>query len=328
MSGQEAAGELLRGLRVAISGAVPEREHWKDVRDLDRIVLRFISRLAGLVMKYGGEIVHGSHPSFTPLLIGEADRFSGTRQDERRNPLTLVASELFGQPPDLETARESATVILTTQVGDGDDSILATRSDSLTALRIALVEEADVVVAIGGKLHQATGYHPGVLEELTFARWSSLPCFVVASFGGLAGALDENVVRLFGEGNELTAEASLEMARWHEDGDEYAGWLFEHFVAHRHQFVQDSARFRLLPQGSDRWKSRSGYQTRSIDTGLVHKAAERFSGVRQALARGDIADLKTLLRTPWWWGGTSTSGPSGTTPPMATPPQRPALRAR
>jgi hypothetical protein len=327
MFGQEAAEEPLRGLRVAISGAVPEREHWGEVRDLDRIVLRFISRLAGLVMKYGGEIVHGSHPSFTPLLVGEADRFSRTESGERRNLLTLVASDLFGEQPEVvETAGEGATVILTTRIGDGGVSHAATRSASLTALRIALVEEADVVVAVGGKLHKETGYNPGVLEELTFARWNSLPCFVVASFGGLAGALDENVVRLFGEGNELTAESSLEMARWHEDADEYAGVLFEHFVAHRRRFIQDTSRSRRRFLESDPRTGILRYQPRSIDAGLVHKAAGRFGEVRDALAQGDIANLEKLLRAPWWWGGSSTPDPSGTVPPITTPP-RPRVRA-
>src|SRR5258706_8703957 len=88
----EAPFRPLRGLRVGISGAVPERESWGGVADLDQLILHFISQLSALVLMYGGEVVHGSHPSFTPVLAAQAKDF-GSRTSKS---LTLVYSELFG----------------------------------------------------------------------------------------------------------------------------------------------------------------------------------------------------------------------------------------
>ena len=134
----------LKGLRVGISGAVPERESWGNVRDLDQIILRFVSQLSALIMKYGGEVVHGSHPSFTPILTTHAQRFADRSLSKQ---LTLVASELFGTPPPVVTqSLDVAKVILTPRVGDGLENDPQTRNDSLTALRLTIAREVDILV--------------------------------------------------------------------------------------------------------------------------------------------------------------------------------------
>jgi hypothetical protein len=135
----------LRGLRVGITGAVPEPESWGKARALDQTILRFVSQLSGLVLKYGGEVVHGSHPSFTPVIATQARHF---QSESATKALTLIASELFGDPPPVVVrCADVARVVLTPRIGDPKSPQI--RDYSLTALRLALAQEIDVVVAVG-----------------------------------------------------------------------------------------------------------------------------------------------------------------------------------
>ena len=52
---------------IGISGAVPDREDWSEPA-MDRGILEFVALFSGIVFKYGGRIVHGSHPTFTPII--------------------------------------------------------------------------------------------------------------------------------------------------------------------------------------------------------------------------------------------------------------------
>src|SRR5258708_35083241 len=90
----------LDGLRICISGAVPERQYWGEIPDLDRLILTFVSEFSAFVVRYGGQLVHGSQPVLTPVVAEQARRQvrEGTRDTV---PLKLFASQLFGQVPEL-----------------------------------------------------------------------------------------------------------------------------------------------------------------------------------------------------------------------------------
>ncbi len=74
----------LRGMKVWLSGAVPESElQSPDTKlafevwsgsPLEHGILGFVSEFASLVFKYGGQIIHGSHPTLTPILLEQWDR--------------------------------------------------------------------------------------------------------------------------------------------------------------------------------------------------------------------------------------------------------------
>jgi hypothetical protein len=55
----------LDGFNIGLSAAIPERSAWTE-RALDRAVLEFVSVFSALVFKWGGRIIHGAHPTFTP----------------------------------------------------------------------------------------------------------------------------------------------------------------------------------------------------------------------------------------------------------------------
>src|SRR5262249_1945273 len=152
-----------------------------------------------------GHIVHGNHPAFTPAIVGRAHavvegRAAGAERESRppeRPPVALYASSLWPLAWEFPLRPDVLSVVQTPKGGDGDRKDAKTRNPSLRALRLAMVQDVDVVVTVGGKLHRDTGYNPGVLEELTVGRWRKLPCFIVASYGGPAGELDAEILRQF-----------------------------------------------------------------------------------------------------------------------------------
>ncbi len=227
----------LEGLRVGIAGAVPERQFWGTIPDLDRLILTFVAQLSSLVIRYGGSVVHGSHPALAPVVAEQASR----QARAGITPLRLFASQLFGEIPEVtrRAARlAQAAVVVTGQIGEGNAMNPETRNRSLTAMRLVMMQHVDVVVAVGGKLHVDTGFNPGVLEELAQARWHNIPCFVVGAFNGAAGQLDHPVLEELSQGNLLEDGKGLmvEMATSIDTMDEYVGKLLAHLARHKDQF--------------------------------------------------------------------------------------------
>ena len=179
----------LKGLRVGLSGAVPDRSEWSEPAQ-DRAVLEFVSLLSGLVFKYDGHIVHGSHPTFTPVIVHQAELHADRSRE--RKPATLFMSELWEKdldPTEREWFERVADLNIVPQVGVGGPGDTDTRNRSLSALRQPLVASMDVMVVVGGKQHAADGLTPGVAEELALAQERRLPCFLVGGLGGMAAEL-------------------------------------------------------------------------------------------------------------------------------------------
>ena len=302
----------LSGLRVGISGAIPEREHWGSVVDLDRIIQSFVSQLSGFVMEYGGAIVHGSHPGLTAVIAEQAreqqQRNSGNEgravvEPAAPSPLTLVASQLWGEFPEVTeraARRAGAQVILTPRVGNGDSTDPRTRNDSLTGMRVVMADQVDVLVTIGGKLHRDTGFNPGVLEELAITRWNGIPCFVVAGFGGLVGELDTAIIHQFSAENMLESSEVDKMAMWTQSGDSNVGILLTHLAHHREIFLSEGKRvpprqIRLRPGPPVSGPART--QLAEIEPDLVRMTSDRFAQVKDAVEARDAARLGELLKT-------------------------------
>src|SRR4051794_24144518 len=88
----------LREYSIGLSGAVPGRASWSEPA-MDRAILEFVALFSGIVFKYGGIIVHGSHPTFTPVILRQARQHAVARSEK---PVRLVISELWAktQPPE------------------------------------------------------------------------------------------------------------------------------------------------------------------------------------------------------------------------------------
>lgn len=176
----------LANYNIGITGAIPECADWSEPA-MDYAILEFVALFTGLVFKYGGRIVHGCHPAFTPVILRQA-RLHANHQSDRK-ALTLIMSNLWAKhlSPDFqESIADIADFITTKQVGDGTADNAETRNKSLTEMRRVLVGSQNIMVAIGGKMHKKDGYIPGVLEEMEMAAQKAIPRFLIAGMGGFA----------------------------------------------------------------------------------------------------------------------------------------------
>jgi hypothetical protein len=213
---------------IGISGAIPERRDWSEPA-MDRGILEFVSLFSGIVFKYGGRIVHGSHPAFTPIILRQARLHAGSR---RRRPVTLVRSDLWAS--DLtDDKRQSMTdiaeLIITRRIGEKGPDDPTTRNASLTAMRRVLVDSQNVMVAVGGKMHAADGIRPGVGEEMQIAIKKKVPCFLVGGLGGFSRKL---AMELTPEdlGNHLSRDANVTLFGTTDVGA-CVGVLFGHLIS-------------------------------------------------------------------------------------------------
>jgi hypothetical protein len=311
--------DLLKGLRVQISGAVPEEESWTQP-NLNEQILAFVQRLSELVMLYGGHVVHGNHPAFTPAIVGRAQavvegRAAGApSHPPDRSLVTLYASALWPLAWPFPLRPDVVSVVQTPKVGDGDVKDATTRNLSLTALRLAMVQDVDVVVTVGGKLHRDTGYNPGVLEELTVARWRGLPCFIIASYGGLAAGLDAEIIGAFSAGNKLdeapmaegdAGESLQRLASWDEDIPSAAGKVVAHFVTHVDEFKGLGRKPSDWPPGiairpNAALVGDAAVGVADVPRPLIDRSLARFQEVLQVVkaSKPDLHRLRELLEEP------------------------------
>src|SRR6185295_17720901 len=85
----------LEGARIWLSGAIPEAEESTEAQRA--AIIDFVGRFARRVLQRGGHIVHGSHPTFTPTLLEEAQRYQ--EQGGRKDGLILALSRLWSKDP-------------------------------------------------------------------------------------------------------------------------------------------------------------------------------------------------------------------------------------
>ncbi len=178
----------LEQYEIGLSGAIPDRKDWSEPA-MDRGILEFVALFSGIVFKYGGRIVHGCHPTFTPVILRQA-RLQGSKR--LRKPVTLIMSELWAQdlePQDIKSMTDIAEFVITKKIGDGGPADVATRNRSLSAMRRVLIDAQNVMVAVGGKMHNQDGIVPGVAEEMTLAERKAIPRFLVGGLGGFARRL-------------------------------------------------------------------------------------------------------------------------------------------
>jgi len=176
----------LEGFDIGLTGAVPGRESWSEPA-MDRAILEFVALFSGIVFKYGGRMVHGSHPTFTPVILRQARLHAG--KGGSRKPVTLIMSDLWAKnyPKEfVEGVSDVAEFIVTKQIGDGGPENVETFNRSLAEMRQFLIESQNVMVAVGGKMHDKDGKKPGVLEEMEMAGKKGIPRFLIGGMGGFA----------------------------------------------------------------------------------------------------------------------------------------------
>ena len=217
----------LEQYEIGLSGAIPNRADWSEPA-MDRGILEFVSLFSGIVIKYGGRIVHGCHPTFTPVILHQARLQGAGRQ---RRPVTLVMSDLWARElsqEDIDSMTDIAEFVITKAVGEKGPEDVESRNQSLSAMRHVLVNSQNVTGAVGGLTHRGDGIVPGVAEEIAFAREKGLPQFLIGGLGGLTKELAEKV-KVPQLSNSLSDEANLLLFRT-DDVAACVNVLFEHLA--------------------------------------------------------------------------------------------------
>lgn len=217
----------LEEYEVGISGAIPNRADWSEPA-MDRGILEFVALFSGLVFKYGGRIIHGSHPTFTPLILRQARLQASSRV---RKPVTLVMSELWAQdlsPADIESMTDIAEFVITKKIGNKGPDDVETRNRSLSAMRHVLISAQNVIVAVGGLLHKGDGITAGVDEEISLAEQKGIPRFLIGGLGGFAEKLAREV-NPSGLKNALSEDENGKLFSTN-DVASCVSILFEHFA--------------------------------------------------------------------------------------------------
>jgi hypothetical protein len=226
----------LEQYEIGLSGAVPDRKDWSEPA-MDRGVLEFVALFSGIVFKYGGRIVHGSHPTFTPIILRQARLQAPARF---RKPVTLVMSDLWARDlgtEDIDSLIDVAELVITKKIGSGGAEDTDTRNRSLTAMRRVLVDAQNVMVAVGGKMHDKDGKIPGVGEEMKLAREKGIPRFLIAGLGGFARKLAKELTPS-SLGNSLSQKANVTLFSTN-DVSASVNLLFEH-LAHSKRLAKSA----------------------------------------------------------------------------------------
>lgn len=226
----------LEQYEVGLSGAIPERNKWSEPA-MDRGILEFIALFSGIVLKYGGRIVHGAHPAFTPIILRQARLQASNRT---RKPVTIVMSDLWAQDSnseDMDSITDIAELIITKKIGNTGQEDPKTRNASLTAMRKVLIDAQNVMVAVGGKMHSHDGMVPGVEEEMKLAEEKGLPRFLVAGLGGFARELAEKITPA-SLNNSLSQEENVKLFST-DDVASCVNIIFDH-LAHSEELAKSS----------------------------------------------------------------------------------------
>lgn len=165
----------LRGVRVHLAGAIPDDA---DSARRERFT-QFALKFARAVLREGGTVVHGSHPTLTPVILQAAREYveGGGAPDA----LILVRSAGESKSAEeLQEIGEQRQIALVEIV----PSASGRPEESLVPMRQWMAERCDVVVAVGGKWYDINKIRAGVPAELEESLKRGKPGFVVTSFGG------------------------------------------------------------------------------------------------------------------------------------------------
>lgn len=205
MSSSDLSAPPLQGVRIWLCGSIAN-----DISGPQQNSMRsFVEKFADLVFRSGGHILHGCHPTITPILLEAAKRH--VINNGRRDALTLAVSRHWskneGAAP-LEEWREFSVLYETPESTEGN-----ARESSLKILREWMAERCDAFVSLGGDLWRFKQNVSGIPMEAGLAVNRGLPCFVLGGLGGTAEEMLNRHAELLGNlRNGLDQETNVKLA--------------------------------------------------------------------------------------------------------------------
>ncbi len=255
----------LSGVRIWLSASIPDEQLETSQGEQMR---EFVEAFATAAFRAGAMIVHGCHPSLTPVLLKVAEAYRANTK--RKAQLRLVASAYY-QEADGNFANETRARLeresefrVTPKASD--------RDRSLVRLRESLAAEADCLVALGGRWWQLDTSKAGVPAEFNLAIQQGIPSFLLGGLGGATeGYLDGRTDILSRLRNGLDDETNRKLSV-EKDIERLQKQVFDQLsrLPLRRRETDNGERFRIL--------SLDGGGLRGIYTASVLAAWESAAG--------------------------------------------------
>ena len=195
----------LHGIRVHLSGSMPDGA----TPERSAQIQSFVEQFARVVLREGGTLMHGSHPTFAKPLMAAAESF--VNAGGRKDMLTLVRAQKYAASPEqlrgVEAQRKYCAVqIVPSAPGNPDEPLIP--------MREWMAERCDVLVAIGGRHWDVNKPRSGVPLELEEMLSRGKPAFVLGGFGGAAeGYVNEHDEVFSRAHNGLNVDKNRELAK-------------------------------------------------------------------------------------------------------------------
>jgi 1,4-alpha-glucan branching enzyme len=194
-------------MTVGLSGAMPDLADLTAHRWSELDIRTTVVYLVEGILKRGGRIIHGNHPTYRPLIEATAGAEPGLWPDVKPVRMLVVAPYLkHGEADRLVAAHAGYADIEMVGpppeqwalAGDAAAAEVAgpLRKASLQKMREQMAGEADALVCVGGK-GPRPGITPGVQVEAALVAARQKPVYVASALGGFArrvyetGALPE-----------------------------------------------------------------------------------------------------------------------------------------
>jgi hypothetical protein len=188
----------LAGFRVGLSGAMPDRQELEEHGWSELDIRTAVAYVVEAVLRRGGEIVHGNHPTYTPLIQAMARQEFGRSERGGRKQVRMYVVGPYVK--DIEVAQlcaEHSDYADIEFVGPWDQEDLGDaeravgRKEWLRKMRQRMSTYADVLVCIGGKGIRPDVPIPGVLAEAMLMGKREKPVLLAAAIGGFAQSARE-----------------------------------------------------------------------------------------------------------------------------------------
>jgi hypothetical protein len=181
----------LEGKWIGLSGAVPipgefAEWEWNDL-DIRLTVLKVVARL----LEAGANVVHGSHPTFVPLIEDVVTGNVGF--DEPKRVRMFVGRKFFPSDEKFDEfyRRHDKYAHVEPIFGQDTDKVLS-------ELRDGLIAASEALICVGGRI-RGVQQKPGVEEEVRKALekiGGPLPVYVAGAAGGFARYLyDKHIIQ-------------------------------------------------------------------------------------------------------------------------------------
>jgi len=165
---------------VIISGAFPDYE-----LELQQQLTNAVYSFSKAILDKGGIVIFGSHPTFQHMIL---DLVKRQRPGDYISAVHMYISKYFVTQATVNELTTQATVFAT-------DDTNNSRSDSLTAMRQAMIADTEAIgiILLGGK--QNNNIKPGIDEEFELALQRGLPVHIIGSVGGRSAELAREMIQ-------------------------------------------------------------------------------------------------------------------------------------